>query len=305
MPAMKDGGVQIDLARIARNAEQIRQSTGVAVHAVVKANAYGLGIQRVARALADIVQGFCVFALDEAREADLWRLGGKPILAIGPPEVARVEEYRAAHVRPAVSTVEQAKRLREVGPVLSVDTGMQRFACPPERLVEVLAAGECGEAFTHAVRPEQARRLVELLGGKGLTLHAAGSALLDDPSCWLDAVRPGLALYRGAVTITAPLVEVRESRGPAGYTGFVVPRHGVILRGYSHGLRPGPCVINGRRSRVIEVGMQSSFVETESGDKIGDAVTILGGGLEAEEIAPAWKCSPQQVLVGMLKSHGK
>jgi alanine racemase len=294
--------VKIDFERVARNAEQIRQATKVPIHAVVKADAYGVGAREVARSLADIVQGFCVFSLDEAREIDLWGIAGKPILSIGPPGNAWADEFLAAHVRPAISSAEEANRLRNAGPVLSVDTGMQRFACGADQLEEVLSAGRCREAFTHSVRPEQVKRLVELVGGRGLTLHAAGSSLLDNPACWLDGVRPGLALYRGAVTVRRSLVEVRESRGPVGYTGFVVPRHGVILGGYSSGLRPGPCVINGRRSRVIEVGMQSSFVEAGAGDKLGDYVTILGEGLEADEIGRAWGCSAQQVLVSLLKN---
>jgi alanine racemase len=182
---------------------------------------------------------------------------------------------------------------------------MQRFACPPENVAAVLLAGHCTEAFTHAIKPEQVSRLIQIVGGRasGIKLHAAGSSLWEDSACRLDAIRPGLALYRGAVKVTAPLVEVRESRGPAGYSGFVTPRHGVILCGYYQGLRPGPCLINGRQSRVLEVGMQSSFVETSLTDKMGDEVVLIGAGLEADEIGTAWKTSPQQALVSLLRGR--
>jgi alanine racemase len=135
------------------------------------------------------------------------------------------------------------------------------------------------------------RRLVDVVGDakerakRGVRAHAAGSALLDDREAWLDAVRPGLALYRGAARVVTRLIDVRDSSGPAGYGGFRVPRFGVILAGYSHGLRPGPCLINGRRSRVIETGMQSAFVECAAGDREGDEVILLGDGLEAEDVA--------------------
>ena len=64
-------------------------------------------------------------------------------------------------------------------------------------------------------------------------LHAAGTALLGIPEARLDAVRPGLALYRGAVRVSAPLAEVHASAGPVGYSGFTpsTGRHGVILAG--------------------------------------------------------------------------
>src|SRR5208282_4043573 len=109
----------------------------------------------------------------------------------------------------AVWTVEEARRLRAASPALSVDTGMQRFACPAENVMAALEAGQCREAFTHATRVEQVGKLVDLVGGRqrGLKLHAAGSKLLGDPNCRLDAVRPGLGLYRWAVRIAAKLIE--------------------------------------------------------------------------------------------------
>jgi alanine racemase len=151
--------------------------------------------------------------------------------------------------------------------------------------------------MTHASSPEQVRRFGELVGGRGLRLHAAGSALLDEPSAWFDAVRPGLALYRGAARVSARLVEVRDSSGPAGYTGFVAARHGVILCGYSNGLRAGACLVNGRRSRVLEVGMQSAFVECEPSDRPGDEVVLLGDGLTEDDVAAAWGTPPHTALV--------
>ena len=101
--------------------------------------------------------------------------------------------------------------------------------------------------------------------------------------------------------MATPLVDLRESRGAVGYSGFSARRHGIILAGYSHGLRVGPCVINGRRSRLLEVGMQSAYIEAEDGDQVGDEVVLLGGGLESPEIATAWGCSPQEVLVRLTR----
>jgi alanine racemase len=138
---------------------------------------------------------------------------------------------------------------------------------------------------------------MELVGGRGLRLHAAGSSLLDDPAARLDAVRPGLALYRGAVRVSTRLVEVRDSAGPAGYTGFAVPRHGVVLCGYFNGLRPGPCLVDGRPSRVLEVGMQSAFVECAAEDRVGGEVVLLGEGLGEDEVASAWGSAAHVPLV--------
>ena len=291
--------VVIDLERVRQNAQSIARSTDVAVIAIVKADAYGLGAEKVAAALADVVDQFAVFSPDEAKGIDLWNRTGKSAIAIGPPQWDDAAEYRSQHVRPAVSTIEQARALRSANSVLCVDTGQQRFACPVDQVDKVLTEGGCDEAFTHASRLDQVRMLKEAVGGKVARLHAAGSSLLDQPAAWLDAVRPGLALYRGAARVTARLLETHKSSGPAGYGGFIAPFHGVILAGYSNGLRPGPCLINGRPSQILEVGMQSAFVEITANDRLGDEVVLLGDTLTEDPIASAWNTGPHEVLLRM------
>ncbi len=289
--------VRIDLAKLRANAVEIAHRTGVSVYAVVKADAYGLGARRVAEAVGPVVAGFCVFSLKEAVDAELWARTGKPAIALGPPETLEPSPWLEQRVQPCVSTVEQAAALREARPIICVDTGMQRFACPPERLDDVIRAGGCEEAITHASRLEQVERLRELLRGRKLKMHASATALLDDPAARLDAVRPGLAIYRGAVRVSTPLVEVRESRGPAGYSGFTLPRHGVILCGYSNGLRPGVCSIKGQRRRLVEVGMQSAFVEASAEDRIGDEIVLLGDAVSEADVAGEWRCGPHEALM--------
>src|SRR5205085_8357018 len=115
----------------------------------------------------------------------------------------------------------------------------------------------------------------ELTAGRGLKIHSAASSLLDEKDAWLDAVRPGIALYREAIHVTTNLVEVHDAHGPAGYSGFSVPRFGLILCGYSNALRKGPCLVNGQPRKLLEVGMQSSFVEVGAKNKPGDEVTLL------------------------------
>lgn len=288
--------VSVDLRRIRANVQAIARMTGVPVIAVIKADAYGLGAAEVAGAVRDLVGTFCVFAPQEAAESRLWERTARPAIAIGPPVALNPDDYISLHVRPAVSTAEQAAALRAADPLLCVDTGQQRFGCPIEQVDAVIRAGECREAFTHATRGEQVRQLKSAAEGKVERLHAAGSALLDDPEARLDAVRPGLAMYRGAVRVSVPLAEVHKTRGPAGYSGFTSQFHGVILAGYSNGLRAGPCVVDGRPSRVLEVGMQSAFVEIDSNHRPGDEVMLLGEALCEQEIASAWKTTAHEVL---------
>ena len=301
--------VEISLDRVRANAAAVAGRAGVPLLAVVKADAYGLGAAAVADALTDLgdrLAGFYVFDAAEAVAADLRGRTGRRTVALH-GDWTDPADYAAAGVQPVVWTADRATALRGARPVLSLDTGQQRFACPPAVALAVARAGDCHEAMTHATRPEQADQLRRFAQDwhPRPTLHAAGSALLDTPAAVLDVVRPGMALYRGAVRVSAPLVEARDAVGPAGYTGFCVPRFGVIRVGYRNGLRPGPCRLGGRPGRVMEVGMQSAFVEIAPGDRAGDEVVLLGPDDDAEPsdalsesaVAAAWDVSPQEVLV--------
>jgi alanine racemase len=298
--------VEVKLRQIRQNVTDIRQHTGVPVIAVIKADAYGLGARQVAPAIADLVDSFCVFKPEEAQAIDLWKRTGKEAIAIGPPTVGDSADYAELHVRPAVSTVEQNNRFARSRPVLCVDTGQQRFACNIECVEEMLRTGSCDEAFTHATTLGQVGLFRSAVQGQVRRMHAAGSSLLAEPNAWLDAVRPGLALYQNAVRVTTTLVEVRKSRGRAGYTGFDVPWHGVILAGYSNGLRTGPCLVGGRPSGILEVGMQSAFVEVAEGDTAGNTeVVLLGDGLSEAEVANAWNTSPHEALLRLATSGNR
>lgn len=281
----------VDLDRIRASAERIRATTGVELLAVVKADAYGLGAVRVADALAAVADAFAYFSIDEAREV------GRAGLVIGPAD-GDPAWHRELGVRPCVASVEQARRYAGVGCALSVDTGMQRFGCANGQIDEILevAGGAIDEALTHTARPEGAARLRELMRGRNLKLHAASSALLDTPDAWLDAVRPGVALYRGALRVTTRLESVRSTNGPAGYTRFDCPRVGVILAGYSNFLREGPAVINGRRQQILEVGMNSSFVSVDARDGAGDEVVLLGDELPESVLAGYYQTREHEIL---------
>ena len=289
--------VTIDLARVRTNAQAVARRTGVPVIAVVKADAYGLGVLRVVEVLSDLVEAFYVLdAVEALAYADVDT--GKPTIAmLGTSDDPA--DYVSRRIRPVVWTAERANLLRKARPVLSVDTGQRRFGCPAEQIDVVLKTGACDEAFTHATALDHVKQLRDATAGRIAKLHAAGTALLDQPDAWLDAVRPGLALYEGAVRVTTRLLEARDATGPAGYGGFVssTGRLGTIIGGYSNGTRAGaPCVVNGVRRVVPEVGMQSGFVELGSQDKAGDEVVLLGDGVTERDVAAAWETSPQEAL---------
>lgn len=309
-------GIQrtVDHTRMVRNLQDLRARTGRFIYAVVKADAYGCGAVGVARAIAGTTDGFYVFDLAESVAADL-RQWGKPVIAVDHPwKGYTAGDYQRAGVRPIVTGVARAAELKGCDPVLAVDTGMHRFGCVPAEVDAALQAGAIREAMTHGVRLAEVEMLKKLCGGRGLFLHAAATSLLDTPEALLDAIRPGMAMYRGAVRVTARVVEARDvTPGKrAGYGQFdpspkgddAGGRVGVILAGYSNGYKPGICMVRGERRRVFEVGMQSAFVELRPGEGAGEEVTLLGGELTEADVAAAWKTSAQEVLVRLGRAAG-
>ena len=281
--------VRVNLDQVRASAECIRATTGVPLIAVVKADAYGLGAARVTDALAAVADDFACFSVHEAQEV------GRPGLVLGPPE-GDPAYYRELNLRPSITNRGEAERFAGVRTAINVDTGMQRFGCAPEQLDDLLSRCHADEVFTHTDDPRAVQFLQEICRGRGASVHGASSSLLDYPQTWLDAVRPGIALYRGAVRVSARLVAVRHTRGHIGYSAFECPWVGILLAGYSHHLRCGPVIINGRRQSVLEVGMNTSFVSVDPADRPGDEAVLLGDGLTEAELAQHFQTREHEIL---------
>lgn len=281
--------VTVNLDQIRASAERIRAETGVGLIGVIKADAYGLGAPRVADVLDAVVDEFAYFSVAEAREV------GRPGIVLGPP-LEDPAEFRELSLRPAVANEGLAERFRGMRVAIKVDTGMQRFGCPPERLDDLVRRCDVADYFSHAVTVDAIARLGSACAGRGRPLHAAATCLLGQREAYFDAVRPGLALYEGALRVRTFLQSVRETQGPVGYTGFEWPRVGVMLAGYANGAQPGPLMINGRWQRILEVGMNTSFVTVDARDKPGDEVVLLGDGLTEHVLAEHFQVRPHEIL---------
>ncbi|MDF9832956.1 alanine racemase [Ereboglobus sp. PH5-5] len=218
---------EIDLAALERNLRLIRASLPPHMRyvAVVKADAYGHGLQQVAARLmhagADL---FAVANLAEA--ASLREIGpGWPILLLSPllPEEDRyLVEY---DLIVTVSTSDEVRRFDAVGraagrPVtvhLKIDTGMGRAGiwheCAEKLCAEILASPNIrlGGVYTHFASPdedasftdEQRKRFLKALACcpkldlSQLFVHADNSAGLDtlEAAGPFNAVRIGLLQF--------------------------------------------------------------------------------------------------------------
>jgi alanine racemase len=226
---------EIDLDALRHNFAKIRRAAGdgCEILVVVKADAYGHGVQGVVPALnAEGADQFGVAMVDEG--IALRRIGlQKPIVVMGgvfAGEESALVEHR---LTPVIYDLVSAQRLdtlaSRVGATidyhLKVDTGMGRLGFAPEQLPDILPALKRCRNLTmiglmshlamadepeKPVTDEQIERFFKLIAQfetAGFRLryrHIANSAAVHSrvlPEC--NLVRPGIALYGGLTGATA------------------------------------------------------------------------------------------------------
>ena len=221
--------VYVHLDAVEKNFEEMRGNLNpeTKMIAVVKTDGYGHGAVPIAKRMEEkpYIWGFAVAAVSEAVQL---RENGiqKPVLILGHAFPGEYGEIVAEELRPAVFSLETAKRLsqeggrqnRTVRVHLAVDTGMSRigYADTEESIEEIVRISRLPNLkiegiFTHFSKADEAdqtytmrqlerfqifcRRLEEA-GIKGILRHCSNSAALMQLSCAnLDLVRAGISLY--------------------------------------------------------------------------------------------------------------
>ncbi len=125
----------IDLAALRRNYAQARAyAAGSKIMAVVKANAYGHGLERIGLALAD-ADAFGVATLSDAHRLRSAGLSQRIVLLSGFDEAADLDELAALSVDTVVHHEYQVELLErrekgQIGVWLKIDSGMNRLGVP-------------------------------------------------------------------------------------------------------------------------------------------------------------------------------
>ena len=225
---------RVDLGAVAANVRALRDylareprngAPAPSLIAVVKANAYGHGAERVALAIE--AAGADTLACADIEEAVALRRAGvrAPILVFGALSISDLDGIFEYGLTPTITTPWAARAVQEAaarrGVVieyhLKIDTGMHRLGFRDENLrwtlPPVLASSHLRlqAIYTHFAsaddaenplfaeqreRFEAASEVVRELTGRMPMRHAANSAAtLRDSRVWYDAVRPGLLLY--------------------------------------------------------------------------------------------------------------
>lgn len=233
----------IDLAAIGANYQLLKsRHAKQSLAAVVKANAYGLGVEAVAKALwSEGCRTFFVATLEEAlplrKQLPDARIGVFDGLL--PKEEKKYIRYR---ITPVLNELSQVQRFEKAAPagtpaIVHIDTGMTRLGLNhtdfktlamrhhhfcEHNVAYVMSHLACANEPEHLKNKEQLarfRQAMQLLPrARGSLCNSSG--LFLDPKFHFDMARPGCALYginptngtnpmRQVATLSAPLLQVR------------------------------------------------------------------------------------------------
>jgi alanine racemase len=204
--------VDIDLGALLRNARAVATHAGVPILPMVKADAYGLGAVRVARALEELDPwGFGVATIAEGEELRRATID-RPIVVFTPLLVGDFDAAARAKLTPTLGSRDAIQRWGETGQPwhLAIDTGMSRAGIPwnqVDALCEVLVANPPAGVFTHfhsaelpngsrELQEERFDRAVATLPVRPAIVHAENSSAVEHRgrSRW-SVARPGVFLY--------------------------------------------------------------------------------------------------------------
>jgi alanine racemase len=296
-----------------------RHASGSRVWAVVKANAYGHGLLRVARTLAE-ADGYALLDLNEAvrlREAAI----GKPILLLEgifePADLALVDRHGltvVVHDFEQILMLERARLATQIAVYLKINTGMNRLGFAGEQAraaySRLQASGKVSaiSLMTHfadadgaaGVGAQMARYAESTAGLTAEASLANSAAILRYPETHADWVRPGIMLYgcspfadqsaealglRPAMTLASEIIAIQDldPGDRVGYGGGFEARRpmriGVVACGYADGY-PRHAPSG---TPVLVAGKRSAMVGRVSMDML---CTDLSGVAEARVGSP-------------------
>ena len=242
--------VIIDLAALRHNYSRVQQlASGSRVVAVVKADAYGHGIVRVARALED-ADAFGVACMEEAAQLRTAGISKRILLLEGPystEELAAVAELHldiVVHHESQLQMLQQANVQGELTAWLKIDSGMHRLGFDPAEVPAVLDSLQSTPCIndniimmTHLatanepgneMNQQQLQTFRNAINGyQGECSIANSAATISFAASHGDWVRPGLMLYgvspledaqagdhdlRPVMTLRSQLISVKRIR---------------------------------------------------------------------------------------------
>ena len=300
----------LDLQALKQNLSIVRQAAPHArVWSVVKANAYGHGIERIWSALG-ATDGFALLNLEEA--ITLRERGWKgPILMLeGFFHAQDLEIYDQHRLTTCVHSNWQLKALQNArlkAPLdiyLKVNSGMNRLGFQPDRVLTVWQQLRAMARIEQAAEGLECRRSL-----------SNSAATLWHPEAHFDWVRPGIILYgaspsgqwrdiantglRPVMTLSSEIIGVQtlkagERVGYGGrYTARDEQRIGIVAAGYAdgyprHAPTGTPVLVDGVRTMTVgTVSMDMLAVDLTPCPQagIGTPVELWGKEIKIDDVA--------------------
>ena len=309
--------LEISGSRIRANIDLIRSRipAEAEIIAVVKADAYGLGVGNILPVLLDYgIHHFAVATLEEAIELRS-RSVEDSILVLGGCLEGEVADFQKYDLTTAVFSADSVPP-EEVRVELEIDTGMTRLGVPWNRVSEFVgdhdlrlegvysqfASADLDPGFSQL----QLKRFQTATDGLSCPRHMCSTPALAFPEAYLDRARVGLALYgmgspsiqpqlQPAVTWKTRILAVNEvpAGRVVGYGGTFSTQHAsriaVLPVGYADGFSRalsncGRVLVSDRLAPVVgRVSMDFTTVDvTDLAVKVGDPVTLM----EADSASP-------------------
>ncbi|TCL09804.1 alanine racemase [Shimia isoporae] len=265
---MATATLTIDLDALISNWRALDALTEAQTAAVVKADGYGLGADRVARALMRVGVNRFFVAVAEEGAALRQAVGPKPeINVFGGHMAGDTDMISDMMLTPMLNSVNQIVRHFEALPNhpfgVQLDTGMNRLGLEEAEWAAVaqtvltrsptlvMSHLACADEPEHPMNPQQLATFKRLTDGISVprSLAATGGILLGS-GYHFDLTRPGVGLYGGMPFVEAapvtglsiPVVQVREVAAgeSVGYSNTWIAerdsRVATISAGYADGL---------------------------------------------------------------------
>ncbi|WP_333784983.1 alanine racemase [Thermocrinis sp.] len=328
--------LSIDSKAIEFNVKSLSQFSQKPIIAVVKSDAYGVGVRHIAKILEGIkeVEFFAVACVEEGVE--LRKLGiKKPILVLGgvlKGEEKAIEEY---FLRPVVSHFEHLKALEGVNVPIHVkyDTGMGRLGFLEEIIEDPRVEGVLSHLSSPAEEEfskkqiERFEKIVRYYRYRNIKyIHLESSAGVIYKVPYTTHIRVGLAIYgekplanypiqlAQALSLKARLTSVKKlPRGyPISYSRtYTLERDalvGVVAFGYADGLmkslsNKGKLYYKGKPLNIIgNITMDMTMVDLTGTDaKVGDWVEIVGENQSFTDLAKTAGTIPYEIMCNLSK----
>ncbi|MDX8389349.1 MAG: alanine racemase [Mariprofundaceae bacterium] len=238
---------QINVTHLTDNYQRLQKQTSASqVMAVVKANAYGHGIEPVALSLAEA--GCKSFAVTDTQEGvqlrELLRNKGKIgaiALLSGIFSAKDAETCQKHELTPVITTPLQVQWLTDAkfshSIWLKIDTGMQRLGaedvrsllyCTQSKGIEVIGVMShlaCADIIDHPLNTKQINKFHDTVKVLDKDLYRSllnSAAMITMPEEAMEVVRPGIALYgiepvaekqlglKPVMTVKAGVLQVRH-----------------------------------------------------------------------------------------------